>query len=59
VGLGQPRARYLGAAEVRWHFQGGGLYVLGTGGTLLFPEGEGALRPGAFASMGLGVDNAR
>ncbi|ATB43391.1 hypothetical protein CYFUS_008871 [Cystobacter fuscus] len=59
VGLGQPGARYLGAAEVRWRFQGGGLYVLGTGGTLLFPEGEGALRPGAFASMGLGVDNAR
>jgi len=27
-----------------------------TGGTLLFPEGEGTLRPGAFASVGLGVD---
>ena len=46
-------------AEVRWRLFGGGLYALGTGGTLLFPEGEGALRPGAFASMGLGVDNAR
>jgi len=32
---------------------------LGTGGTLLFPEGVGALRPGACASVGLGVDNAR
>ncbi len=59
VGLGQPGTRYLGSAEVRWRFLGGGLYVLGTGGTLLFPEGEGALRPGAFASVGLGVDNAR
>jgi hypothetical protein len=59
VGLGQPGARYLGAAEVRWRFLGGRLYVLGTGGTLLFPEGMGALRPGAFASMGLGVDDAR
>jgi hypothetical protein len=26
---------------------------------LLFPEADGALRPGAFASLGLGVDNAR
>ncbi|WNG39622.1 hypothetical protein F0U61_42580 [Archangium violaceum] len=34
-------------------------YALGTGGTLLFPDGMGAPRPGAFASMGLGVDNAR
>ncbi|MCY1080604.1 hypothetical protein OV287_39790 [Archangium sp. miwbw1] len=59
VGLGQPGARYLGAAEVRWRFPGGRLYALGTGGTLLFPEGVGALRPGAFASVGLGVDNAR
>ncbi|HYO52818.1 hypothetical protein [Archangium sp.] len=29
------------------------------GGTLLFPRGQGALRPGAFASVGLGVDHAR
>jgi hypothetical protein len=28
-------------------------------GTLLFPEGVGALRPGAFASVGLGVNNVR
>ncbi|MCP3143857.1 hypothetical protein LXT23_41735 [Pyxidicoccus sp. QH1ED-7-1] len=59
VGMGQPGARYLGAAEVRWRFLGGKLYAMGTAGTLLFPEAEGTLRPGAFASVGLGVDNAR
>ncbi|WIG95088.1 hypothetical protein [Myxococcus sp. SDU36] len=59
VGMGQPGARYLGAAEVRWRFLGGKLYAMGTGGTLLFPTAEGTLRPGAFASVGLGVDNAR
>lgn len=59
VGMGQPEARYLGGAELRWRFLGGRLYALGTGGTLLFPEGMGRLRPGAFASVGLGVDNAR
>ncbi|WP_141618469.1 hypothetical protein [Myxococcus sp. AB036A] len=59
VGMGQPGARYLGAAEVRWRFLGGKLYAMGTGGSLLFPTAEGALRPGAFASVGLGVDNAR
>ncbi|RKH04797.1 hypothetical protein D7V97_24850, partial [Corallococcus sp. CA053C] len=59
VGMGQPGARYLGAAEVRWRFLGGKLYALGTGGTLLFPTPEGTLRPGAFASVGLGVDHAR
>ena len=59
VGMGQPGARYLGAAEVRWRVLGGRFYALGTGGTLLFPQGDGTLRPGAFASVGLGVDNAR
>ncbi|QSQ27564.1 hypothetical protein JY651_22785 [Pyxidicoccus parkwayensis] len=59
TGMGQPGARYLGAAEVRWRFLGGRLYVMGTGGTLLFPEAAGVLRPAAFASMGLGVDDAR
>ncbi|WP_371745821.1 hypothetical protein [Myxococcus sp. CA033] len=59
VGAGKPGARYLGAAEVRWRFLGGKFYALGTGGTLLFPTTEGTLRPGAFASVGLGVDNAR
>ncbi|MGZ3458304.1 MAG: hypothetical protein ACXU86_07305 [Archangium sp.] len=59
VGMGQPGAHYLGGAEVRWRLLGGRLYALGTGGTLLFPEGEGTLRPGDFASVGLGVDNAR
>nr|BDT38457.1 hypothetical protein MFMH1_81260 [Myxococcus sp. MH1] len=59
VGAGKPGARYLGAAEVRWRFLGGALYAMGTGGTLLFPTAEGTLRPGAFASVGLGVDHAR
>ncbi|MCP3098411.1 hypothetical protein LZ198_05905 [Myxococcus sp. K15C18031901] len=59
VGAGKPGARYLGSAEVRWRFLGGKLYAMGTGGTLLFPTAEGTLRPGAFASVGLGVDNAR
>ncbi|NVJ10103.1 hypothetical protein HUW63_33385 [Myxococcus sp. AM001] len=59
VGAGKSGARYLGAAEVRWRFLGGKLYAMGTGGTLLFPASEGRLRPGAFASVGLGVDNAR
>ncbi|RKG75661.1 hypothetical protein [Corallococcus terminator] len=59
VGMGQPGARYLGAAEARWRFLGGKLYTMGTGGTLLFPTPEGTLRPGAFASVGLGVDDAR
>ncbi|EPX63256.1 hypothetical protein D187_005662 [Cystobacter fuscus DSM 2262] len=31
----------------------------GQGGTLLFPAPDGTLRPGAFASLGLGVDHAR
>jgi len=59
MGMGQPGARYLGAAEVRWRFLGGKLYAMGTGGTLLFPEAEGTLRPRAFVSGGLGVDHAR
>lgn len=59
VGLRQPGARYLASGEVRWRFLGGRLYALGQGGTLLFPAGEGTLRPGTFASVGLGVDNAR
>ncbi|MCK8503278.1 hypothetical protein [Myxococcus fulvus] len=59
VGAWKPGARYLGAAEVRWRFLGGKLYAMGTAGTLLFPTAEGTLRPGAFASVGLGVDNAR
>ncbi len=55
VGLGQPGARYLGAAEVRWRFLGGRLYALGTAGTLLTPEADGTLRPGALVSLGLGL----
>lgn len=58
LGVGQPGARYLYSGQVRWRL-GGKLYVLGQGGTLLLPTAEGALRPGAFASLGLGVDNAR
>ncbi|KFA87682.1 hypothetical protein Q664_46195 [Archangium violaceum Cb vi76] len=48
----------LYSGQVRWRF-GHELYALAEGGTLLFPEADGALRPGAFASLGLGVDNAR
>ncbi|WP_426735926.1 hypothetical protein [Myxococcus faecalis] len=59
VGAWKPGARYLGAAEVRWRFLGGKFYAMGTAGTLLFPTTNGTLRPGAFASVGLGVDNAR
>ncbi|CAM3394166.1 Phosphatidylserine decarboxylase [Corallococcus soli] len=40
-----------------WHFLTR-LEALGTGGTRLFPTEEGTLRPGAFASVGLGVDHA-
>ncbi|WP_163994393.1 hypothetical protein [Pyxidicoccus caerfyrddinensis] len=59
VVMGKSGARYLGAAEARWRFLGGKLYAMGTGGTLLFPGAEGMLRPGAFASVGLGMDDAR
>jgi hypothetical protein len=58
VGVGQPGPRYLLSGEARWRFAWR-LYVLATGGTLLFPETGGTLRPGAFASFGLGVDHAR
>jgi hypothetical protein len=58
LGLGQPGARHLDSGQVRWRF-GHKLYALAEGGTLLFPRADGALRPGAFASLGLGVDNAR
>ncbi|MFP2932802.1 hypothetical protein ACLESO_48190 [Pyxidicoccus sp. 3LG] len=59
VGLRQPGTRYLASGEVRWRFLGGRLYALGQGGTLLYPAEGGTPRPGAFASFGLGVDNAR
>ncbi|OJH38486.1 hypothetical protein BON30_24200 [Cystobacter ferrugineus] len=58
AGVGRPEARYLYSGEVRWRF-GGWLYAVGQGGTLLFPTPDGTLRPGAFASLGLGVDHAR
>jgi hypothetical protein len=59
VGLGQTRVRYLVSGEARWRFTGGRLYAMGQGGTLLFSTEDGVLRPGAFASVGLGVDHAR
>jgi hypothetical protein len=59
VGLRQPEARYLVSGEVRWRFLGSRLYALGQGGTLLYPTAEGALRPGAFAAFGMGMDHAR
>jgi len=58
AGVGRPGARYLYSGEVRWRF-GELLYAVGQGGTLLFPVPDGTLRPGAFASLGLGVDHAR
>ncbi|WP_395850103.1 hypothetical protein [Cystobacter fuscus] len=58
VGVGKPEARYLYSGEVRWRF-GEWLYALGQGGMLLFPAPDGTLRPGAFASLGMGVDHAR
>jgi hypothetical protein len=58
LGLGQPEARHLYSGQVRWRF-GGKLYALAEGGTLLFPKADGTLRSGAYASLGLGVDNAR
>ncbi|QAT88703.1 hypothetical protein EJ065_7178 [Corallococcus coralloides] len=59
MGLGAPDARYLVSGEARWRFLGGKLYALGQAGTLLFPTAEGSLRPGAFAAVGMGVDNVR
>ncbi|WP_244981923.1 hypothetical protein [Corallococcus exercitus] len=58
MGLGRQGARYLVSGDLRWRFAGR-LYALGQGGTLLFPEADGALRPGAYASLGVGVDHAR
>ncbi|RKG75309.1 hypothetical protein D7V88_33695, partial [Corallococcus terminator] len=58
VGLGQSGTRYLLSGELRWRFAGK-VYALGQGGTLLFPVAGGSLRPGAYVSLGFGVDNAR
>ncbi|QRK13961.1 hypothetical protein JQX13_35950 [Archangium violaceum] len=57
-GLGQPGARHLYSAEVRWRF-GRRLYALAQGGTRLYPGADGTLSPVAFASLGMGVDDAR
>jgi hypothetical protein len=35
------------------------LYGLAEAGTLLYPAADGPLRPGAYASLGQGVDHAR
>ena len=59
LGMGQPGARSLVSVEARWRFLGGKLYAVGQGGTLLFPTTEGTLRPGAFATVGVGVDHVR
>jgi hypothetical protein len=58
MGAFQPGARYLYSGEARWRF-GRWVYAVAQGGTLLFPSADGTLRPGAFASLGLGVDHAR
>lgn len=52
-GLGQPEARLLYSAEVRWRF-GHALYALAQGGTQLYPGAEGTLRPVTFVSLGFG-----
>ena len=44
---------------MRWRFLSGKRYAMGTGGTLLFPTKAGTLRPGAFATVGLGVEIGR
>jgi len=59
TGMGKPGARHLVSAEARWRFLGGRMFALGQGGTLLFPSSDGTLRPGAFAAVGMGVDNVR
>jgi hypothetical protein len=58
VAVGQPGARHLLSGEVRYRFAGN-LYALAQGGTLLFPQQDSTLKPGAFISLGLGVDHAR
>ncbi|WP_430393659.1 hypothetical protein [Corallococcus exiguus] len=68
LNLGAPvRLRAWGGAcrvrraeEARWQkTMEGKLYAVATSGTLRLPGVDGALRPGAFASVGLEVDNAR
>ncbi|MCY1073574.1 hypothetical protein [Archangium lansingense] len=51
-GLGQPR--YSNRTNLDYHLASAFLT-----GTLLFSIGMGAVRPESFASVGLGVDNAR
>ncbi|WP_223756250.1 hypothetical protein [Myxococcus sp. RHSTA-1-4] len=58
VGVGQPNARYAVSGEVRHRFSRR-LYVLARGGTLLFPQPDSTVRPGAQALLGLGADSAR
>ena len=58
LGLGQPGARHVYSGQVRWRFAGM-LYTLAECGTLLFPGEDGMPRPGAFASLGLGVEHVR
>ncbi len=58
MGVGQPGARYTVSGEVRYRFSRR-LYVLGRAGTLLFPQPDSTVRPGAQALLGVGADYAR
>ncbi len=58
MGLRKPGALYQGAGDLRWRFASR-LYAVGQAGTQMYPTAGGMLHSGAFASIGLGVDNAR
>ena len=57
VGLGvQPRYAFTLGARLRLFSS---FYVLGSGGTLFFPQGDGTLNRGVTVSLGAGVDFER
>jgi hypothetical protein len=55
VGLGTPLSRYFVYCDARFRIFKS-FYVLGSGGTLLFPQPLGTLTRGVFISAGVGVD---
>lgn len=57
VGLGQA-PRYLTGIEARYRFLPS-LYLLGSGGTVFFPQADGGLSRGAWGALGVGADFAR
>jgi len=57
VGLGQqPRYAFTAGTRVRLFSS---LYLLGSGGTVFFPQGDGSLNRGVIVSLGAGVDFER